>query len=71
MGGVTDVHFYTGAIPGETPLAMKWRPKIWFLNLDWFLRFGAAHRYREGRDKHFPLMGQTDGRQVFATGRVR
>ena len=25
-GGVTDVHFYTGAIPGETPLAMKWRP---------------------------------------------
>lgn len=39
---------------------MKWRPKILFvIHLDWFLRFGTAHRYRKG---------QTDGCQVFATG---
>lgn len=60
------IPFYTGAIPGETPLAMKRRPKM-------FLKSRPGPQVRRGTapplEKVLSLSkGQTDGCQLFDTG---
>ena len=60
------IPFYTGAIPGETPLAMKRRPKM-------FLKSRPGPQVRRGTPPPLKKVlslskGQTDGCRLFDTG---